>query len=429
MNRLIRNSILGIYREYPGQFWLLMGASFIDSLGGAMLFPFFTLYITTKFGLGMTQVGLIFGIFSLASVFGSTIGGAFSDRMGRKGMVIFGLIASALSSLVMGVADLLAFFMGAALFAGLFANSGGPARQAMIADLLPPEQRAQGFGVFRVVHNLAVVIGPAIGGLLAAGSYLILFLSDAATSLITAAIVFVYLRETRPAAVDGDIQESTVQTFKGYGRILTDGRFMLFMLAGILLSLVYMQMNGTLAVYLRDVHSVSERGFGAIFSLNASMVVIFQFAITRRIEKLPPFLILAAGAAMYALGFSMYGFVGTFGLFLLAMVVITIGEMLVAPVGQAVVSELAPEDMRGRYMAAFGFTWIISAAFGITLAGLIMDNFDPDWVWYAAGMVGFLTAAIYVHMHRTEPVNEIELDEYFDPAQPAIPEGEAAGAP
>lgn len=427
MNRVTRH-VRGIYEEYPSQFWLLIGASFIDGVGGAMLFPFFTLYVTAKFGLGMTQVGLIFGIFSIASVFGSTFGGALSDQMGRKGMVIFGLVASALSSLVMGVADLLGFFLGAALFAGLFANAGGPARQAMIADLLPDEKRAQGFGVFRVAHNLAVVIGPAIGGLLAAVSYLILFVGDAVTSIITALIVASFLRETKPELEEGQVQPTTVQSLRGYGRVLKDARFLTFMLASMLMVLVYVQMNGTLAVYLRDSHGVAEQRFGAILSLNAAMVVLFQFAITRRVEGLPPFLVVAAGTLLYAIGFSMYGFVGTYALFLLAMVVITIGEMLVAPVSQALVASLAPPDMRGRYMAAFGFTWIIPSALGITLAGLIMDNYNPDWVWFAAGIVGTISAAMYLGMHRTEPDTQVELQKAGPGAPTAVAEEEAAGA-
>ena len=96
------NQAHAIYDEYPRQFWVLIMGSFIDRLGGALLFPFFTLYITRKFGVGMTTVGVIFGVFSISSVVGSMFGGALSDRLGRKGLLLFGLVMSALSSLVMG---------------------------------------------------------------------------------------------------------------------------------------------------------------------------------------------------------------------------------------------------------------------------------------------------------------------------------------
>jgi MFS family permease len=82
------------------------------------------------------------------------------------------------------------------------------------------------------------------------------------------------------------------------------------------------------------------------------------------------------------------------------MVIITIGEMLVSPVGQALVAQFAPEDMRGRYMAVFGFSWVIPMAIGPLLAGLVMDNTDPRWVWYAAGILGLVAAGAFAWLER-----------------------------
>ena len=111
-------------------------------------------------------------------------------------------------------------------------------------------------------------------------------------------------------------------------------------------------------------------------------------------------LMMALGTALYAIGFAMYGFVTAFGMFLLAMVVITLGEMLVAPVSQALTAKMAPEDMRGRYMAVFGFSWGIPFAVGPTLAGLIIDNADPTLLWFAAGLVGMLAVAGFLWLYR-----------------------------
>jgi MFS family permease len=88
--------------------------------------------------------------------------------------------------------------------------------------------------------------------------------------------------------------------------------------------------------------------------------------------------------------------------FLVAMVIITIGEMFIAPIGSAVASNMAPEQMRGRYMAVFGFSWMIPGALGMFLAGLIIDYGDPRWVWYAAGIVGLIAAAAYYVLHLFE---------------------------
>ena len=125
------------------------------------------------------------------------------------------------------------------------------------------------------------------------------------------------------------------------------------------------------------------------------MVVLFQFPITRWIERYRPLLVMTAGTLLYAVGFALYGFASLFFMFLVAMVIITIGEMFVSPVGQSIVTRLAPEDMRGRYMAVFGFSWMVPYAIGPLLAGLVMDNLNPNWLWYGAGILGLFAAGGY----------------------------------
>jgi len=396
---MVIGKIQKIYSEYPRNFWTVIGALFIDRLGGALIFPFIALFITSKFEVGMTEVGQLFAIVAIASVFGSMVGGAMTDKFGRKVMIIFGLVVSALSALALGFAENLKMIYMVGVAVGLFFNIGGPAQQAIIADLLPEEKRAEGFGLLRIVANLAITIGPAIGGILATHSYLWLFIIDAIASTITALIVFFVIPETKPEEPADKSSESILETLGGYFKVARDGLFMAFICASVLMILVYMQMNSTLSVYLRDVHGIPDQGFGYILSLNAGMVVLFQFWITRRIKRLPPMIVMALGTVFYAIGFSMYGFVSTYVLFMLAMVIITIGEMFVAPVGQALVANFAPEDMRGRYMAIYGFTWTIPMAFGPWAAGLIMDNYDPNWVWYACGIISTIAIFSYLLLH------------------------------
>ena len=398
------------YNEYPRTFWTLIAVTFIDRVGGAMLFPFFALYLTKKFDVGMTQVGVLFAAFSVSSFVGSMLGGALTDRMGRKGIIIFGLVASSFSTLAMGMVTAFEYFFVIAIFVGILADTSGPARQAMLADILPEKQRAQGFGIFRVAFNLSVVIGPAIGGVLAAKSYMLLFITDAVISLITAALFFRFIPETKPEASPDAPEESMAGSFAGYFRVMRDGMFMLFLGASLLMALVYMNMNTTLGVYLRDVHSIPEAGYGWLLSLNAAMVVLFQFPITRRIEDRPPLMMMALGMVLYVIGFSMYGFVSTYVFFVLAMVILTVGEMIVAPVGQALVAKFSPENMRGRYMAVFGFSWAIPFAVGPYLAGLVLDNLDPRWLWYMAGIVGMFAVAGFLALHRRMEKPELEAE-------------------
>ncbi len=387
------------YNEYPATFWTLMLGTFIDRLGGALLFPFFALYVTSRFNVGMLQVGYLFAIFSVTSMVGSALGGALTDKLGRRSMLLFGLVTSGASSLLMGYVGSLAVFYGLAAFVGLLSSAGGPAQQAMIADLLPEEKRAQGYAVHRVIFNLSATIGPALGGLIAANSFFLLFIFDAVTSFITAIIVYRVIPETKPELEKGQVEETLTQSMGGYRHVFRDGLYMVFMIISILVTIVYIQMNTTLSVYMRDVHHLGPNLYGYILSLNAGMVVVMQFWITRMLKGWAPMLLMAVGTLLYAIGFGMFGLGSTFLFFAFAMVVITIGEMVLAPEGTALVARFAPTHMRGRYMAVFGFTWGIAFAVGPLAAGYIMENYDPRWVWYGSFLLGLIGTLGYLAMH------------------------------
>ncbi len=407
-----------IYQEYPRKFWLVVGVSFIDRIGGTMLFPFFSLYITQKFDVGMTQAGIVLGIFSVFGLFGSMVGGALTDKLGRRKLILFGLVFSALSTLSLGLVNELAMLYPLAVFVGLLSQVAGPAQQAMIADILPEKQRAEGFGILRVVANLAWMIGPIIGGFVANHSYFALFVADAIVSCIVAVLFCLLIPETKPESRPDAEQENTYTTFLGYFRVMRDPAFMAFIVAAILMGMVYQQMYNSLSVYLRDNHGIPPSAYGFLMTTSAVTVVLLQFWTTRRIKHRSPFMMIALGALFYAFGFAMFGFdplhalggsfllhkwtvslSGTYVWFMSAIVIITIGEMIVMPVSQALAANFAPEDMRGRYMAIFGLAWAIPATVGPGLAGLILDNYNPNLLWYLGGALCLVSVLSFYALH------------------------------
>lgn len=389
-----------IFNEYPRAFWVYNIVVFIDRLGGFMLFPFFALYLTQKFDIGMSTVGILFAIFSVSGFAGSAIGGALTDRMGRKSVLIASLLLSSLSALGMGFAPTLTIFAAVAVIVGTLGQIGGPAHEAVVADLLPEKKRAEGYGIIRVVFNLAVIIAPPIAGLLITNSYTTLFIVDAVISVIAASVVFFALPETKPQAHPNAKPETMRQTFAGYGRVFRDRPFVLFIGVTILMTLVYMNMNSTLGVFLRDERGLPELGYGALISINAIIVVALQFWLTRRLEKYKPLIMMAIGTFLYAIGFAMYGFIDGFPLFTVAMIVITIGEMVVAPFQQSLVASFAPEDMRGRYMAVSGLTWGMAFAIGPYFAGLLLDSANPNLLWVACGFIGLLATFGFLSLNK-----------------------------
>jgi len=388
-----------LYHEFPSRFWIVVMTSFIDMIGGTLLFPFFALYITQKFKVGMTQAGILLGISSLFGLFGSMIGGALTDRFGRRSLILFGLVFSALSTLGFGLVSDINILYPVIVVVGLLSSVAHPAHQAMVADILPEEKRQEGFGILRVVSNMSWIVGPTIGGFVATKSFFALFVIDSVISCIVAAMFFRLIPETKPEAHGEAEHESLLGTFAGYGIVARDFAFMAFLVASIVMMMVYQQMYGSLSVFLRDNHGINTQGYGFLLTTSAITVVLFQLWVSRIIKSRAPFVMMALGTFFYMLGFGMFGFVSVFILFAAAIIVITIGEMIVVPTSQALAAHFAPEQMRGRYMAVFGLTWTIPATLGPGAAGYILDNFNPNLLWLGGGVLCGISAISFYALH------------------------------
>ena len=388
-----------IYEEFPRLFWVIVGVRFVDGIGGTLLFPFFALYITQKFNVGMTQAGILLGISSLFGLVGSMFGGALTDKFGRKQLILFGLVFSAISTLGFGLVNDLNILYPLVIVVGLLSSVSHPAHEAMIADILPEKKRQEGFGILRVVANFSWIIGPTIGGFLANINFFYLFVIDAIISCIVAVIIYRTVPETKPEPHAHEKSESFLQTVTGYRFVLRDAAFVSFIIANIIMLIVYQQMYGSLSVYLRDNHGINPQGYGFLMSTSAITVILFQFWLTRKIKHQPPFLMMAFGTVFYVIGFTLFGLVTTFILFALNIVIITIGEMIVVPTSQALVAGFAPEEMRGRYMAVSGLSWAIPSTIGPAAAGYILDNYNPNLLWYIGGILCGLSVLAYYLLH------------------------------
>jgi MFS family permease len=285
------------------------------------------------------------------------VGGALTDKLGRRKLIIFGLVFSAVSTLTLAFINKFYVLIPLVVVIGLLSDIAGPAHNAMIGDILPESKRQEGFGIMRVIGNLAWIIGPTIGRFVADRSFLALFIIDAVISCIVAFLFFLFISETKPEAHPDTKPESILTTFKGYGKVVHDSSFIAFLVASMLMGLVYQQMYNSLSVYLRDNHGIDPKGYGFLLTASAIVVILFQFSMTRLIKDKAPFKMMAFGTIFYAIGFSMFGFVNQYWFFVLAIVVVTIGEMIVVPTSQTLAMGFAPEEMRGRYMGVFGVTW------------------------------------------------------------------------
>jgi MFS family permease len=164
-------------------------------------------------------------------------------------------------------------------------------------------------------------------------------------------------------------------------------------------------MNTTFPVYLKENWAIGEAQYGQLMALNAVMVILLQFPITKITDRFRRMRMqmMALGAFLYALGFGAQGFVGTLPLFALCVAIWTLGEMVIAPVSTVLVADMAPKTMRGRYMGAFGLTWGIGYGLGPTLGGTVMDNLGGRYIWYVSLILGSMAAAAFLLLGRFVP--------------------------
>jgi MFS family permease len=378
--------------EYPRQFWLLFFGSLVNSSGGSMVWPFLTIYIRQRLGVPLTDVALVLTVNAVAGFFSMSLAGPAADRFGRKWLMVIGLVVGGATMVAAILADSMAAILVVMAVNGAFSPLLRVGADSMVADIIPPAKRASAYALLRMIQNLGVAIGPTVGGFIAVISYSIAFGVAAGTSLVFALLILFFAVETLPvAAGKGALgvtgQPAPAHSEAGYGPVFRDRRFMAFAGVYTLTGMVGAMMMVLLPVYGKENFGVLENQYGLIMATNAVMVVTLQFAITRFSSRRPHFLVLAAGSL-------------SFPTFLLSMVILTIGEMLIVPTATTLTANLAPPDMRGRYMSVYSFTWGIAFGVGPVIGGALNDHVAPVAIWYGTLVLGLMGTAGFLAMSR-----------------------------
>lgn len=357
---------------FPGQFWLLVGGTFLYLLGYEIGYPFETVYLHNRLGISMTAVGLIIGVPILAGLPIQIAGGAIADRLGRRLVLIVAACAGitlfeglALARAPWQVVAVIAFeaVFGWALY--LTANN------AMLADFTPPARRSEAYGISRTANNAGMVAGPLIAALLlgAGLGYRDLFASGGLVCALFLVLVLVFLKESRPAALVAPRSPRG-----GYRIVLEDRRFLALCAIALLPLYGYGQIYITLPVLLRASVGVSAAQWGLLAALYAGAGVFFQYPIVRRTRSLDKLGLLSLASICLGVGLAGAAFAPK-GLATAACVlVISAGSMLLVPIAPALVSQMAPPELRGRYMGTWTLVWMSGTALAPIFGGLAYDH-------------------------------------------------------
>ncbi len=395
-------------QAYPRQFWLLFTGMLISTIGSSMIWPFLMIYVTEKLGLSLSVSASLNTINALAGLGSVFFVGHLVDRMGRKWAMVISLTLNGIVYLLQAQAGSYGTF---AIVMGL-AGAANPlyrvAADAMMADLLPKEKRIGGYSLMRMSNNLGVSIGPAIGGFINSSSYGLAFYIAAGGMIIYGLLMLLFARETMPASSGVEAETRTHEKgLGGYGTVLRDRHFLSFVGLFTLVQFCAATVWILLSVYAKHQYGVHENLYGWIPTTNALMVVLFQIgvtAITRRFSALP---VMAVGAMIYAVATGSVGIGQGFWAFEASMVVMTIGELIIMPTASTYIANLAPADMRGRYMSFFSLSWGAASGLAPLIGGNLGDRLGPQATWFAAGLVGLAAVSgfLVLNARKKSPVH------------------------
>lgn len=396
MSRLVSARLRGL----PRPVWILLAGTLITR-AGTFAVPFLTIYLHNERGLSKSMAGLALALYGAGGMFAAAIGGTLADRLGRKPVVAGSPLLGGSAVLCLAVTQAIPMVMVIAFLAGFVAEAGRPAVTAMLTDLTPADRRIDSFALFRVVVNLGFAVGTGLGGLLIAEvGFVRLFALDAATSWICALVSLAALPETRPASTGA----TTTRRSGGFGQVLDDRVFRRFWLASLLAAVVFAQPMATLALALTD-RGMSPSVYGGLVSLNGGIILCVEFWLAGRVRRFHQPAVLALGCAILAVGFAATPLAGTsIALLVVTVAIWTTGEMLGAPVAQAYLAAIAPQDMRGRYAGAYGLSWSLAFTIGPVLGGLALQVAGGAPLWIGSLAVGAAAAFLYRSLPAVQPV-------------------------
>lgn len=378
-------------RRQPPQIWLLFWGVLLGSLGQGLVWPFLTINIREQLDVPLSTITLLFTVQSVAGFAATALLSPVIDRLGRKWPMVAGLVGS--SAVLLAMSGAAALWQWAILLP-LYATVNMIFRissYAMVADLVEPEQRAKVYALLRMGDNVGIALGPTLGGFLVTWAYRLSYYLAAGIQIALAWGVSVWISETLPQ-VSSSEQGRGVSSV-GYGPLLHDRPFLAVWGSYILVQIANAMVFVLLGLYVKENYAIQEDRYGFIVGANAAIVVLFQYSVTRQADRRAPLPVITLGALFYAAGMLGFALSRSFPAFLLGMVIMTLGELMLVPTATALVSNIAPANMRARYMGVFSLSFRIGAGIGPVVGGLLNDHIAPVAIWYGA-MAACLAAAL-----------------------------------
>jgi MFS family permease len=430
----------------PAAFWYLWAGTLINRLGSFVLI-FLAIYLTQARGFSEFEAGLVIGLWGAGGAVGTIVGGVLTDRWGRRPTLLTAHLGAAGTMVALGLAERLWPIAAGALLLGMFAEAARPAFSAMMVDVVPERDRLRAFSLNYWAINLGFACAAVLAGFAAEASYLLLFLVDATTTAITAAIIFVLVGETRPihpapgsagsggpagaaeaAGAGRPAAPRAAATNGGLRTVLRDRVFIGFVGLNLLVALVFLQHISMLPIAMGQ-DGLGPTTYGWVIALNGVLIVAGQLFVPRLIRGRGGSHVLALAAVIVGVGFGLTAVADAAWLYALTVLIWTAGEMLSSPSNSTLIAELSPAALRGRYQGVFSLSWSVAGMAAPVAGGLVRENAGNAALWLGCAAIGALVAVGHLAAGPARERRAGELRPQTAPASPSVsPQPPAAAA-
>ncbi|GAB2701354.1 MDR family MFS transporter [Paenibacillus thermoaerophilus] len=368
---------------------LILG-TMMARIGSSMSMPFLALLLVRDAQMEPAAIGLTIGASSLAGTFGGFVGGALSDRIGRRRVMLAAQYSWGFVLIGFAFAQHPAAFVALNMLNGLCRSFFEPVSQALIGDLTPPDRRLRAYSLRYVAINIGVAVGPLLGAWFGLVAGRLPFVITGTVYLVYAVVLDLLLRRFGLKQIQGKQREAATigDTIRTVG---SDAALRLYLAGGLLVAVGYSQMTATLSQHLDRSFASGASLFALLMSVNAVTVVLSQMPLSRWAERRSPIAALQVGVVLYAFGSAGFALADSWPSMIAAMVVFTWGEVLTFPAGAWFIDRLAPEHMRGSYFGAQTLT-SLGHFIGPWVGGLMLAEYGGRILFLA--MAGIMLASI-----------------------------------
>lgn len=401
------------YSDLPKSVYVLFFVRVITAMGN-FVFPFMTLLLTSKLGMGEKDVGIYLLLASLLQIPGSLLGGKLSDIIGRKKILLLALVLSALSllpcAILIDIPSAVGYIPWFLMLASFMNSVSNPANNAMMNDLTVPDNRQAAFSLLYLGMNVGAAIGSFIAGFLFNRYIKFLFIGDTIARLISIFLLMRYIKETNPSEdemvtiMETGNEDEKAETGGMLTALLRRPRLLIFVLIDTIYAFIYAQTHFSMPLQVNAIfgEELGARYFGTLNMINCIEVILLTTLITAIIRKIRPIYNVSMAGIFYAVGFGMLFFVNNFAMFIVSTIIWTLGEIINTTNVGVYIANHTPMSHRGRFNALINIITGTGSSLSPYLIGAFIENKGVNFVWSVIFFLGVIASVLMFLLGSSE---------------------------